>query len=208
MPESLGLSRRQALVKRSFDLVLAGTALLLLWPFIVLAFLVSWLDTGANGLFIQERIGRWGKPFNLIKIRTMRVTAGESTTVTTADDPRITWTGRLMRRIKLDELPQLINVLLGDMSFVGPRPDVAGFADCLRGDDRIILSMRPGITGPATLKYRNEEELLAAQEDPERFNAQVIYPDKVRLNRIYAENWTLRGDLELLARTLFPLRSC
>jgi lipopolysaccharide/colanic/teichoic acid biosynthesis glycosyltransferase len=132
----------------------------------------------------------------------MRNVPGVTTTVTSARDPRITRLGRFFRRTKLDELPQLINVLLGQMSFVGPRPDVPGFADQLNGADRLILAIRPGITGPATLAFRDEEVLLAAQADPERYNREVIYPEKVRLNRIYIEQYNLRKDLTYLIQTV------
>jgi lipopolysaccharide/colanic/teichoic acid biosynthesis glycosyltransferase len=123
-------------------------------------------------------------------------------TVTTASDQRVTRVGRMMRRAKIDELPQLYNVLLGQMSFVGPRPDVPGFADKLAGEDRVILTMRPGITGPATLKYRNEEEILASVDDPETYNRDVIFPDKVRLNRQYVQNWSFSQDIWFIWRTV------
>jgi lipopolysaccharide/colanic/teichoic acid biosynthesis glycosyltransferase len=138
----------------------------------------------------------------------MRSVGGPSTSVTTQRDPRITALGRIFRRTKLDELPQLINVLLGHMSIVGPRPDVPGFADRLRGRDRIILEVRPGITGPATLRYRDEEELLALQNDPERYNQEVLYPGKVRLNRWYVENYSFRADLCFIVRTVLPGKTC
>lgn len=134
----------------------------------------------------------------------MRSDSFFQTTVTTDTDPRITRLGRFFRKTKLDELPQLIHVLLGQMSFVGPRPDVPGFADNLSGDDRIILSVRPGITGPATLKYRNEESILAGQDDPERYNDEVIFPDKVRLNKEYVENYSFRKDIKYIWQTIFP----
>jgi hypothetical protein len=118
------------------------------------------------------------------------------------NDPRITRIGRLLRKTKLDELPQLVHVLFGQMSFVGPRPDVPGYADKLKGEDRVILSVRPGITGPATLKYRDEEALLAAQDDPERYNNEVLWPDKVRLNRQYVQNWSFWTDIRLILKTL------
>ena len=166
-----------------------------------LAWIVTPLDTSANGFFTQEHVGRDGRRFRMIKLRTMRVDPGLRTTVTTAGDARITRVGRLLRRAKLDELPQLINVLKGDMSFVGPRPDVPAFADTLAGEDRIILSVRPGITGPATLKYRDEETLLAEADDPEAYNSEVIYPDKVRINREYV-HWSFWRDLLDIWRTV------
>jgi lipopolysaccharide/colanic/teichoic acid biosynthesis glycosyltransferase len=133
----------------------------------------------------------------------MRVDPSHQTTVTTDHDPRITRLGSLFRKTKLDELPQLIHVLFGQMSFVGPRPDVPGYADSLRGEDRIILTVRPGITGPATLKYRAEEALLAGQDDPQKYNDEVLWPDKVRLNREYVENWSFLGDLRYIWETVF-----
>ena len=153
-------------------------------------------------LFRQVRIGKDGKPFSLVKFRTMaKDQAGE--TVTVAGDARVTPLGAKLRRYKLDELPELWNVLVGDMSFVGPRPDVPGYADALTGEDREILQLRPGITGLATLKYRNEEELLAGVDDPVRYNDEVIFPDKVRLNRLYLHHQSLVLDLRILWATVF-----
>lgn len=202
MPERAGLTWAQALLKRTFDVVLASAGLVAFGWLIVIAAAAATLDTGRNGFFVQRRIGRYGKPFSVIKIRTMREVAGVSTTVTAAGDCRITRLGRLLRRTKLDELPQLLNVVRGDMSFVGPRPDVAGYADRLDGGDRVVLSVRPGITGPATLKFRDEEALLAAQPEPERYNREVIWPEKVRINRRYVENWCFLDDVRYIWRTL------
>ncbi|MGS4948164.1 sugar transferase [Meridianimarinicoccus sp. RP-17] len=137
----------------------------------------------------------------MVKLRTMRPVEG--TTVTRAGDVRITRLGAKLRRYKLDELPQLWNVLIGNMSFVGPRPDVPGFMDKLTGPDRKILLLRPGITGPATLKYRNEEELLASVDDPERYNADVIWPDKVRINLKYLNDWSFSRDIGYIVKTVF-----
>ncbi|MCE8017066.1 sugar transferase [Halomonas sp. MCCC 1A17488] len=202
LPRELGLTPAQRFLKRAFDLVLAAALLLLLLPLILVAAWAAARDTQASGFFVQERVGRDGRPFRVIKLRTMRPQAG--TSVTTLDDPRITRLGRILRRSKLDELPQLFNVLAGHMSFVGPRPDVPGFADLLDEQDRVILAVRPGITGPATLKYRDEERLLAGVADPERYNREVIFPDKVRLNRDYVLHWSFGRDLGYLWRTLFP----
>ena len=199
-----GLTWRASLLKRTFDLSLACIGLFLVGWLIIVAWIAATVDTRANGFFLQRRVGYRGRLFTVIKIRTMRVQSALTTTVTTADDARITALGGLLRKHKIDELPQLINVLLGHMSFVGPRPDVPGFADTLADDDRrVILSVRPGITGPATLKYRNEESLLADQADPESYNREVIYPDKVRLNRAYVENWSFFTDLRYILRTIF-----
>ena len=200
---SLSLSPSQAALKRAFDLFGAVLGLMLSWWLILFAWFVATIDTRSNGLFIQTRVGRGGCLFKVLKIKSMRSTASINTTVTQRGDPRITRLGAFFRSTKIDELPQLWNVLLGHMSFVGPRPDVPGFADRLDGDSRALLSIRPGITGPATLAYRNEEELLAQQDDPETFNREVIWPDKVRINLDYIRNWSLRGDLQYIIDTVF-----
>jgi lipopolysaccharide/colanic/teichoic acid biosynthesis glycosyltransferase len=197
-----GLTRQQRWQKRAFDVTVSFIGLILTSWIILLAWLAATLSTGYNGFFTQKRIGRHGKPFYVIKLRTMKVLQESGTTVTTENDPRITTVGKFLRKAKLDELPQLLNVLVGDMSLVGPRPDVPGYADKLEGDDRIILSVRPGITGPATLKYRNEEALLAAQKNPERYNREVIYPDKVKINREYVEKYSFAKDLTYILHTL------
>lgn len=194
------MTRSDLIVKRTFDIVLSMIGLLLVWPLILITALMASKDTGASGIFVQDRVGKRAKVFKAYKIRTMRPVTG--TTVTTADDVRITELGAKLRRWKLDELPQLWNVLKGDMSFVGPRPDVPGFMDRLQGDDRAILALRPGITGPATLKYRNEEELLAKVSDPETYNATVIWPDKVKINLQYQRDWSFIGDLRYIKQTV------
>jgi len=190
----------QAALKRVFDAGAAAVGLAFLWPVIAIAIILARKDTGASGLFRQQRIGRDGKPFIVIKIRTMRAIAG--TTITTGNDARITPLGARLRRWKVDELPQLWNVLKGEMSLVGPRPDVVGYADRLTGGDRVVLKLRPGITGPATLKYRNEEELLASQADPQFYNDEVIWPDKVSINRRYYLNYRLRDDFRYIWLTV------
>lgn len=198
-----GLSCVQAALKRSFDVLASGSGLLITFWIIIPSWLAATWDTGANGFFLQERVGLNGRRFRVIKLRTMRVDSSLTSTVTTSGDARVTTLGRFFRRSKLDELPQLINVFKGDMSIVGPRPDVPGYADRLQGDDRIVLSVRPGITGPATLKYRNEEQLLAGVENPEIYNDEVIYPDKIRLNRQYVQDWSFWGDLRYIWQTIF-----
>ena len=196
------LTPLQAASKRGFDLSVAVVGLTLTWWLIAIAWVLATLDTRANGFFTQPRVGRNGRLFKVIKVRSMRVDRAVTTTVTTKHDSRITPLGYFWRRSKIDELPQLINVLLGHMSLVGPRPDVPGFADRLEGEDRLLLTVRPGITGPATLKYRDEETLLASVPDPEAYNRDVIFPDKVRINREYVANWSFVGDLRLIAKTV------
>lgn len=198
-----GLSCFNQLLKRSFDFTVSAAGLIVTGWIIIFAYLIMSLDTKKSGFFTQTHIGKEGKPFTVIKIRTMRDIPSFHTTVTTTNDPRITLLGKFFRKTKIDELPQLINVFLGQMSFVGPRPDVPGFADKLTGKDRIILSVRPGITSPATLKYKNEEEVLAGQADPERYNREVIFPDKVRLNREYVENYSFVKDIKYIFQTIF-----
>jgi len=189
-------------IKRIFDLILAFVGLIFSFWLIFLAWLIASVETKSNGFFIQKRVGKDAKLFNLIKIKSMKKVAGVSTTNTTANDVRITKSGKFFRNTKIDELPQLINVLFGQMSFVGPRPDVVGYADKLEGKDRIMLSIRPGITGPASLKYKNEEELLSLQQNPEHFNDYVIWPDKVKINIDYVNNWSLKGDIMYILKTI------
>ncbi len=197
-----GLTPWQAAAKRALDVIVAVAALVLGGWLILLGAAASAIAHGGSGFFVQRRIGRHGVPFPLLKLKTMRGAPGVNTTVTTANDPRITTVGRFLRKTKLDELPQFVNVLLGHMSLVGPRPDVPGFADRLTGADRVVLSVAPGITGPATLAYRHEEDLLAVQEDPERYNRDVVFPDKVRINRAYVEEYVFWRDFVYLWRTL------
>lgn len=188
--------------KRLFDIILSTIGIFLSWWIILIAWIVASLETGSNGFFLQKRVGKDGKLFHVIKIKTMKKVVGVDTSVTTADDVRITKSGKFFRKTKIDELPQLFNVLVGDMSFVGPRPDVEGYADRLEGEDRVILSIRPGITGPATLKYKNEEEILAVQEHPKEYNDTIIWPDKVRINREYIENYSFKKDIEYIIKTV------
>lgn len=164
------------------------------------------ISTGEPGLFKQKRIGRRAREFTIYKIRTMRTDSRFLSTVTVENDPRITTIGSFLRKTKVDEFPQLWNVLIGEMSFVGPRPDVRGFADKLEGSDLKILELRPGITGPATIKYRGEENILGSVENPDIFSSQVLYPDKVKLNLDYISNWSLMTDIKLILITLKLLR--
>jgi len=193
------MTRRDFIVKRLFDIAVSTVALFLLWPVILVAWMLAMPDTGASGMFAHQRVGKDGKLFTVHKIRTMRANIGP--TITTRGDARITPLGGWLRRLKIDELPQLWNVLKGEMSLVGPRPDVAGYMDTLTGEARSLLRLRPGITGPATLKYRDEEVLLAAAEDPQKFNDEVIWPDKVRINLDYMRDYSLAKDIRYLCAT-------
>ncbi len=197
------MSNFHIFIKRFVDLFLSAIALLVSCLFLVLAITIISITTKKFGLYSSTRIGKYGHPFTMWKIKTMKTHPSINTTITTINDPRITKFGRLLRHTKLDELPQLWNVLKGDMSLVGPRPDVPGFADQLQGEDRIILTVRPGVTGLATLAFRNEEKLLANQKNPERYNQKVIWPEKVRLNKLYIEKYSLFLDFKILFKTLF-----
>ncbi len=196
------LTGTEKIVKRMFDVVVSFIGLILTWWIILIAWIVASIETRSNGFFVQKRVGKDAKLFYAIKIKSMKKVEGVDTTITAANDVRITKSGQFFRNTKIDELPQLINVLLGSMSFVGPRPDVEGYADKLQGDDRIILSIRPGITGPASLKYKNEEEILSKQEDPKKYNDEVVWPDKVKINIEYIKNWSLKGDIEYIIKTI------
>lgn len=154
-------------------------------------------------LFKQERIGQYGKKFYIYKIRTMTENNSSNVFVTTANDERILPFGKWLRKTKIDEIVELVNVLKGEMSFVGPRPDVPGYADLLQGSDRKILELKPGITGPASLKYINEEEILAQVENPKQYNDEVIFPDKVKINLEYYHNRTFWGDIKIIFKTIF-----
>ena len=191
------------MIKRFFDLTFSLIGILILFPLMLIISLVIKLDSKGPIFFIQNRVGKDGKLFAMIKFRSMSVFQTRKSTVSVKGDIRITKVGSFIRKYKLDELPELWNVLLGHMSIVGPRPDVKGFADELKGEDRKILNLRPGITGPASLKYVNEEELLSYQENPEVYNKKVIFPDKVRINLDYYYNQNLILDLKIIFATIF-----
>jgi len=188
-------------IKRWFDFFIAVLGLTISCPVLLLSLVAARFSTGKTGLFVQKRIGLGGRAFNLFKIRSMKDVVDIETTVTAANDPRITTLGWFLRKSKIDELPQLWNVLQGDMSLVGPRPDVPEVIQALAGEDKKVLSVRPGITGPATLKYRDEEQILSLCSEPEKFNQEVIFPDKVKLNKDYVLNWSFRKDLIYLWQT-------
>ena len=189
-------------LKYIFDRVAALIGLLCIWwLLIIVAIIIKIKMPGGPAIFKQTRIGRHGKPFTMYKFRTMTVNHSGSS-VSVAGESRITPLGAVLRKYKIDELPELWNVLKADMSFVGPRPDVPGYADALTGDDREVLLLRPGITGPARLKYRNEEEILAAVDNPQIYNDTIIFPDKVRINRYYLHNYSFVSDIKMILCTV------
>ena len=207
-------------LKFIFDRIVSLIGLLILWPvLIIVAILVKIKMPGGPVFFVQQRVGKEGKLFSCHKFRTMTVKHNGST-VSVAGDSRITPLGAKLRHYKLDELPGLWDVLRGKMSFVGPRPDVPGYADKLTGDDRDILKLRPGITGPATLKYRLEDEMIAeyvarkqqegdtreAQAIAEEYNDTVIYPDKVRINCYYYRHYSFVKDIQMIFCTVLGKR--
>jgi len=190
------------IAKRVFDLVSSVIGLVVLAPILVLVSLFVWLGDRGPVFFRQERVGRGGRLFRIHKFRTMRV-ANTGSQVTSADDDRITPLGKVLRKTKLDELPQLIDVALGDMSLVGPRPEVPRYVAMWGDEARAeILSVRPGITDPAAIAYRNEQDELAAAEDPEAHYTQVILPRKVAMYRDYVRNRSFTGDIKVILGTL------
>ncbi len=199
----MSITKTQQIIKRLLDLCLSFFGITIFFLVLIILFVLCTIDTKSLGIISQTRIGRFGKTFRLFKFKTMRDTTQPQNYITTINDPRITKFGRFLRQTKLDELPQLFNVLIGDMSFVGPRPDVPGYADELRGEDRIILSLRPGITGPASLIFKNEEELLAKQANPKQYNDQIIWPKKVEINKAYIKDYSLKKDIKFILKTLF-----
>ena len=190
------------MMKFLFDRLASFFGLLIIWPvLIIVTILIKIKMPGGPVFFTQERVGRNGKLFTMYKFRSMTVSHSGSS-ISVAGESRITPFGAKLRKYKIDELPELWNVLIGDMSFVGPRPDVPGYADMLKGEDRDILKLRPGITGPASLKYRNEEELLSHVDDPIKYNNEVIFPDKVRINLYYLHNYSFWTDIKLILCTV------
>ena len=195
------------MIKRLFDIFGSLVGLLFIIPvFLIIAILIKIKMPGPI-FFLQERIGRNGKPFIIYKFRSM-VVNHEGNSVSIKGESRITSLGAKLRKYKLDELPELFNILKGDMSFVGPRPDVAEYTNRLVGEETKILNLRPGLTGPASIKYVNEEELLASVPDPQRYFDEVLWPDKVRINLSYYYNSSFLKDLQIIIKTLFPKVKC
>lgn len=204
MDNKTKISSKNKFLKRIFDFIVALIGFIITSPIILVSYLVASIETGESGFFTQKRVGKDKQIFKIIKVKTMKSDTDLKTNVTTDKDPRITASGRFFRKTKIDELPQLINILKGEMSFVGPRPDVPEIINTMNEEDKeIILSVRPGITGPASLKYENEEEILAAKDNPERYNKEVIFPDKVRINKEYIENYSFFKDIYYILKTVF-----
>lgn len=180
------------MLKRIFDLFFSLIGLLLSAWLVVFFWILASLDTKSNALFIQERIGQGGFVFRIYKLKTIHPITG-----------KISRLGRFLRKSKIDEFPQFWNVLKGEMSLVGPRPDIAGYYDLLEGEYRKVLALKPGITSEASIKYQNEETLLAQQENPLAYNDTVIFPDKVRMNLEYYHHRSFFGDVRIIVKTLF-----
>lgn len=197
-------------LKWLFDKLASLFGLLFLSPVLLVVAILIKVKMPGPVLFCQKRVGLYGKLFTVYKFRSMTVKAeasvasrdSDATSIASTEQNRITPLGEKLRRYKLDELPELWNVLKGDMSFVGPRPDVPGYADQLQGEERDILKLKPGITGPASLKYRNEEELLASVDNPAQYNDEVIFPDKVKLNLYYLKHYSFIKDIQMIICTV------
>jgi len=190
-------------MKRIFDFSASLVGLFLFSPLLILLSLLIKFTSKGTIFFIQERVGKNGVFFKMIKFRSMQMIQESNSTISVKGDMRITKIGSFLRKYKLDEFPELWNVLVGEMSLVGPRPDVPGYADKLKGENRKILNLRPGITGPASLRYANEECLLVTKENPVKYNDEVIYPEKVRINLDYYYNNNLWVDIKIIFATIF-----
>lgn len=197
------MTKTDKIIKRIFDLILSIVFIFIFWWLIILLIVISTIDTKQFGVFVQKRIGYKARSFKIYKIRTMTNVNSFEKHSNTERDKKVTKFGKLLRKAKLDELPQILNILKGEMSFVGPRPDISGFADTLSGKDKIILTVKPGLTGPASIKFKNEEQLLAFQNNPEYFNKNIIWPEKVAINKIYIENYSIFKDIKYIIKTVF-----
>ena len=195
-------------MKRLFDIVASGFGLIVLSPlFLILAVWIK-LDSPGPVFYRQVRVGRDNRDFRIFKFRSMRVGADKGSLVTIGGhDPRVTRSGYIIRKLKLDELPQLINVFVGDMSLVGPRPEVRHYVDYWTPEQMRVLSVRPGITDPASIKFRNENELMEKAEDPEKYYIEVIMQEKLRLYLEYVDNHSFFGDIGLIFKTFKAIAS-
>lgn len=181
------------MIKRGFDIFFSALGLIFIGWLILIVFIFVCLDTWEYGIYTQIRIGRYGKKFKIYKLRTIKSNLSNGN--------RISTLGKFLRKAKIDELPQLYNILINDMSFVGPRPDIPGYYDQLQGTDRRLLDLKPGITGPASIKYSDEEKLLSTIDNPEKYNDEVIFPDKIRINLNYQKHWSLLLDFKIILYT-------
>ena len=198
--------KKQLYYKRVLDIILALILLSLTLWIILIGFILASISTKSFGFFVQKRIGQFGKPFNLLKLKTMKDTSTINTTISSLKDPRITKIGLFLRQTKIDELPQLFNILLGHMSFVGPRADVKEHIDLINEEDKkIILSFKPALTGPATLKYINEEQILAYHDNPEEYYIKYIFHDKNSINKQYILNYSFKKDIYYIFLTAWYL---
>lgn len=196
------MSRFDFLLKRMFDIFFSFIGIVVFFPLIVICWVIAAIETRSNGFFVHERVGRHGSIIKVYKIKTMYASRDKRSPIASNNIASITRSGAFFRKYKLDELPQLFNVLSGSMSIVGPRPDVPNYADQLKEGDRIILKLRPGITGPASIKYKDEEEILSAVEDPVLYNDTVIWPDKVRINKEYYNRYSMWTDIKYIIQTV------
>jgi len=187
--------------KRTFDLLASLSGLLILLPLLLLIGVLIKIRMPGPVFFMQKRVGKEGKLFTMVKFRSMKI-KHDGKSITVKGENRITPLGAFLRKYKLDELPELWNILKGDMSLVGPRPDVPGYADKLTGNDRLMLSVKPGLTGPASLCFIDEEELLASQDDPVKYNDEVLFPEKVRINNNYILRWSFALDIKIILYTI------
>lgn len=178
--------------KRIIDVLFSIILILLLIIFLILIFFICSLNINSNGLFKQVRVGQFGKSFDIYKFKTINPISGKISNI-----------GQFLRKYKIDELPQLINILIGNMSFVGPRPDISGYYDLLEGENRKILELKPGLTSLASIKYSNEEKILSTQENPQLYNDTIIFPDKIRMNLDYYYNHSIFGDIKIIIKTIF-----
>ena len=180
------------MIKRLFDFFFAFIAIFFFGIFIFFFWILASIDTKSNGLFIQKRIGQFGKEFYIFKLKSIQ---NNSATISKF--------GKFIRKNKVDELPQFLNILIGNMSFVGPRPDIAGYYDKLEGENRKILNLKPGLTSMSSIKYANEDEILSKQENSLKFNDEIIFPDKVAMNLEYYKNQSILLDLKIIIKTIF-----
>lgn len=183
---------KKNMLKRSFDIFFSFIGIIFLSPFIIFTVLIASVDTGSTGMFTQKRVGQYGKLFSIYKIRTIHKTKNSTSKF-----------GSFLRKRKIDEFPQLINIFIGNMTFVGPRPDIKGYYDALTGEQKKLLKLKPGLTSEASIKYSNEEEILANVSNKKKFNDEIIFPDKVKMNLDYLERQTFLLDLQIIFKTIF-----